>query len=307
MLAFVVRRIGGAVVTFLVATVVMFTLTFALPGDPARVIAGRKASESTLAAIRARYHLDQRLPVQYLHWVGGLLRGDFGESFVSRRAVVSMLRDALPITATLMAVTVLVELVLGVGIGVLVGMRRGGALDRSVVMACTLCIAAPLFVLASLAQYLLGVRWSVLPVAGVDDGLIGYVLPSLVLATSGGAFAVRLMRVEVLEQLHLPHVKTARGKGISEASVTRRHVVRNSMTALVTFFGLEVGALLGGTVVVERVFNLAGVGGVLGRAISQRDNVVILGFTVFVVIVYLALDVMIDVATMLLDPRTRSW
>ena len=137
MLAFVVRRIGGAVVTYLVATVVMFTLTFALPGDPARVIAGRKASESTLAAIRARYHLDQRLPVQYLHWVGGLLRGDFGESFVSRRAVVSMLREALPITATLMAVTVLVELVLGVGIGVLVGMRRGGALDRSVVMACT--------------------------------------------------------------------------------------------------------------------------------------------------------------------------
>jgi len=302
---FVVRRMGGAVVTFLVATVVIFTLTFALPGDPARVIAGRKASEATLAAIRAKYHLDQSLPTQYARWVGRLLRGDLGESIVSRRAVVSILRDALPVTMTLMAATVLIELVLGAGLGVLVGMRRGGALDRAVVVLCVLGIASPLFVLASLAQYLFGVRWGLLPVAGVDDGLIGYVLPSMVLATIGGSFAVRLMRVETLDQLNLPHVRTARSKGISERQLTRNHVARNAMTALVTFFGLEIGALLGGTVVVERVFNLAGVGGVLGRAISQRDNVVIIGFTVFVVVVYLALDVLIDVVTMLLDPRTR--
>jgi len=296
---------GGAVVTFLVATVVIFTLTFALPGDPARVIAGRKASEATLAAIRVKYHLDQSLPTQYARWVGRLLRGDLGESIVSRRAVVSILRDALPVTMTLMAATVLIELVLGAGLGVLVGMRRGGALDRAVVVLCVLGIASPLFVLASLAQYLFGVRWGLLPVAGVDDGLIGYVLPSMVLATIGGSFAVRLMRVETLDQLNLPHVRTARSKGISERQLTRNHVARNAMTALVTFFGLEIGALLGGTVVVERVFNLAGVGGVLGRAISQRDNVVIIGFTVFVVVVYLALDVLIDVVTMLLDPRTR--
>ncbi|MCY7300344.1 MAG: ABC transporter permease, partial [Ilumatobacteraceae bacterium] len=199
----------------------------------------------------------------------------------------------------------LIELVLGAGLGVLVGMRRGGALDRAVVVLCVLGIASPLFVLASLAQYLFGVRWGLLPVAGVDDGLIGYVLPSMVLATIGGSFAVRLMRVETLDQLNLPHVRTARSKGISERQLTRNHVARNAMTALVTFFGLEIGALLGGTVVVERVFNLAGVGGVLGRAISQRDNVVIIGFTVFVVVVYLALDVLIDVVTMLLDPRTR--
>ena len=305
MAVFVVRRMGGAVVTFLVATVVIFTLTFALPGDPARVIAGRKASEATLAAIRVKYHLDQSLPTQYARWVGRLLRGDLGESIVSRRAVVSILRDALPVTMTLMAATVLIELVLGAGLGVLVGMRRGGALDRAVVVLCVLGIASPLFVLASLAQYLFGVRWGLLPVAGVDDGLIGYVLPSMVLATIGGSFAVRLMRVETLDQLNLPHVRTARSKGISERQLTRNHVARNAMTALVTFFGLEIGALLGGTVVVERVFNLAGVGGVLGRAISQRDNVVIIGFTVFVVVVYLALDVLIDVVTMLLDPRTR--
>lgn len=304
MTAFVVRRIGGAVVTFLVATVVMFVLTFGLPGDPARVIAGRKASEATLAAIRSRYHLDAGLPIQYLHWIGDLLRGDFGQSFTSRRPVISMVRDALPVTVTLMLITLFAELALA-GVGVLVGMRRNGALDRSMVVLCTLAIAAPTFVLASLAQYLLGVRWGWLPVAGADDGLVGYVLPALVLATTGGAFALRLMRAEVLEQIHLPHVRTARAKGISEARVTRRHVVRSSLTAMVTFVGLEIGALLGGTVVVERVFNLAGVGGVLARAISQRDNVVILGFTVFVVVIYLVLDVLIDVTTMLLDPRTR--
>ena len=301
-----VRRLGGAVLTFFVATVVVFVVTFGLPGDPARAIAGRKASEQTLAAIRERYHLDDSLPGQYLHWLGRLLRGDLGESYASRRAVTDMLQAALPVSVTLMAVTLLIEIVLGMLVGTIVGMRRNGVLDRVGVVACTVAVAAPLFAVASIAQYLLGVRWGWLPVAGTERGLVSYVLPAAVLSTTGLAFAVRLMRAEVLETAPLPYVRTALAKGIGQAAVTRRHVVRNSLSAMVTFFGLEVGALIGGSIVVERVFNLPGIGNVLARAISQRDNVVVIGFTMFVVVVYLVVDLVADALTLMLDPRLRA-
>ena len=307
MAAWVIRRLGGAIATFLVATVVVFVVTFALPGDPALAVAGgRKVSPSTLEAIRVRYHLDESLPSQYLHWLGRLVRGDLGESYASRRAVGDMLQSALPVTVTLLVATLIIEIVVALVIGTWVGMRRSGPTDRVVVALCTLGIATPIFVVASVGQYLFGVRWGLLPVAGSDDGLVAYVLPALVLAMAGAAFAVRIMRTEVLEQAHLPHVRTATGKGISSGQVTRRHVVRNSLTTIVTFFGLEIGALIGGSIVVERVFNLPGVGNVIARAISQRDNVVVLGFTMFVIAVYLVVDLLIDLFAMLLDPRLRA-
>lgn len=307
MTAWVIRRLGGAVVTFVIATMVVFAVTFALPGDPALAVAGgRKVSPSTLTAIRVRYHLDESLPSQYLHWLGRLVRGDLGESYASRRAVSDMLLSAVPVTVMLLVVTLIIEIVAALVIGTWVGMRRSGPTDRSVVALCTVGIAAPIFVVASIGQYLFGVRWGILPVAGTDDGIVAYVLPALVLAMAGAAFGIRIMRTEVLEQAHLPHVRTAVGKGISSGRVTRRHVVRNSLTTVVTFFGLEVGALIGGSIVVERVFNLPGVGNVIARAISQRDNVVVLGFTMFVIAVYLVIDLLIDLIAMLLDPRLRA-
>ncbi len=306
MFALVVRRLGGAVVTFFAATVVVFTITFALPGDPAKVVAGgRKVTPATLAAIRERYHLDDSLPSQYLHWLGRLLRGDLGESYASRREVTDMLLAALPVSAMLMLVTLVIELVVALLFGTIVGMRRNGVLDRLGVGVTTLAVATPLFVVASVGQYLLGVQLRWLPVAGTEQGIVGYVLPAAALAVTGAAFGVRLVRTEVLDQQHLPHVRTARGKGLREGAVTRRHVLRTSLASVVAFFGLEVGALIGGSVVVERVFNLPGIGNVLARAIGQRDNVVVLGFAMFAIVVYLVVDLVVDVAVMVLDPRVR--
>jgi ABC-type dipeptide/oligopeptide/nickel transport system permease component len=305
-MAFVVRRTAGAAVTCLVASTVVFGVVVALPGDPARTIAGgRRAPEATLAAIRTRYHLDESLASQYLHWLGRLLRGDLGESSASRRPVTEVLADALPVTLTLLLLTLAIEVVAGLVVGTLVAVRQGGRLDRVVLGLCAAGVAAPVFVIASLAQYVLGVRWRVVPVAGTDDGLLGFVLPSLVLAIAGTSFAVQLMRSEVLDQMHLPHVRTAVAKGLSSARTIRRHVVRNSLTAVVTFFGLELGVLMGGTVVVERVFNLPGVGGTMARAISQRDNAVVIGLTLFVIVAYVVVDLLVDLATMWLDPRRR--
>jgi peptide/nickel transport system permease protein/oligopeptide transport system permease protein len=303
----VVRRILGAVATFFVATAVVFVLTFALPGDPARTIAGRKqVPESTLAAIRARYDLDEPLLVQYVGWVGRLLRGDLGESFVQRREVRDVLLDAAPVTLTLVGLAVMIEIVVGLVVGTSAGMRRGRWLDNSVTGLSTLALAAPLFIVASLAQEWFGVRWRLLPVAGVEDGLVSYVLPALTLSLAGAAVAVRLSRAETLEQSSAQHVRVAHGKGLRAGAVTRNHIVRNSLPPFVAFVGLEIGALAGGSVVVGRIYNLPGVGRAVAAAISQRDNALIIGFTMEIVIVYLVIDLVVDVAVMWLDPRIRA-
>ena len=304
MLALIVRRSFGAAATFLAATFVVFMITFALPGDPARAIAGRRqASESTLRAIRERYHLDDPLPVQYVEWLRGLLRGDLGESFVLRRPVTEVMLDALPVTLTLVALTIAIEVVFGLLIGASAASRRGRPFDSGTLVACTLAIAMPVFVLGSIAQDVLGVRVGILPVAGTSAGLQSYLLPAMVLAVPGLAVATRLVRAESLTQLDSAHVRTAHAKGLRRSAVTRRHVVRNASVPFVAFIGLEIGALAAGSIVVERIFNLPGVGRAVADAIRQRDNAVIIGFTMASIAVYLVVDVVCEIVTLRLDPR----
>jgi ABC-type dipeptide/oligopeptide/nickel transport system permease component len=304
MLAVIVRRSFGAAATFLAATFVVFMITFALPGDPARAIAGRRqVSESTLSAIRERYHLDDPLPVQYVEWLRGLLRGDLGESFVLRRPVSDVMLDALPVTLTLLALTIAIEVVFGLLIGASAASRRGRPFDNGALVACTLAIAMPVFVLGSIAQDVLGVRVGILPVAGTSAGLQSYLLPAMVLAVPGLAVATRLVRAESLTQLDSAHVRTAHAKGLRRSAVTRRHVVRNASVPFVAFIGLEIGALAAGSIVVERIFNLPGVGRAVADAIRQRDNAVIIGFTMASIAVYLVVDVVCEIVTLRLDPR----
>jgi ABC-type dipeptide/oligopeptide/nickel transport system permease component len=305
MAGLIVRRSVGAAVTFVVSTVVVFIVAFALPGDPARAVAGRRSSEDTLAAIRSRYHLDEPLPVQYWRWLSDVLHGDLGESYVSRRPVADIMRDALPTTVTLLVLTLAIEVSLGLLIGTVAGGRRGRGFDAAVLVGCTLALAVPAFVVGIIGQDLLGVRWGLLPVSGTSHGLRSYVLPAITLALPGLAVAIRLTRSETLANRTAPHVRTATSKGVGAGRVTRRHVVRNSLGPFVVFLGLEIGVLAGGAVVVERVFNLPGVGRAIALAIGQHDNALILGFTMVLIAVYLVIDLVVDVAAMVLDPRLR--
>lgn len=307
MLAFAVRRTASAVLAFLGATAVVFAVTFALPGDPARLFAGgRRATPATLAGVRAKYGLDDPLPEQYLGWLGRLVRGDLGPSIATRRPVATMMAEALPVTLRLIAVTLLIEVVLGLAWGTWAAARAGRLPDHLLVGASTLAIAAPVFVVASASQYVVGVQWDLLPVAGTGDGLRGYVLPAGSLAISGFALFARLVRTEVGGNAGANHVRTARGKGLPERTVQVHHVLRCGLVPLLAFVGLELGALLGGSVVVERTFDLPGLGGLLAQAVAQRDQNVIVGCTVLFVAVYLVIDVVVDLAGLAVDPRLRS-
>jgi oligopeptide transport system permease protein len=196
-----------------------------------------------------------------------------------------------------------IEISLGLFIGASAAARHGRRLDNSSLALCTLAISAPVFVVASLSQDLFGVDLGILPVAGTSEGLQSYVLPAFVLALPGLAIAIRIVRAESLTRLDSSHVRTARGKGLDESAIMRRHVVHNAMVPFVAFVGLEIGALAGGSIIVERVFNLPGVGRAVADAIGQRDNALIVGFTMAIVAVYLAVDLLADIVTVMLDPR----
>ena len=290
----------------MLATVVVFSAAFALPGDPARVIAGRRqVSADTLRAIRLRYHLDKPLPEQYLRWVGGLLHGDLGQSYASRRPVTDVLLDALPVTVKLVLLTLAIELAISTIVGAVTSGRRGSRLDSGVLTTCVLALSVPTFVVGAVLQDLAGVRWKILPVAGISS-TFSYVLPACTLAVVGYAVGARLLRSQMMAHRNEQHVTTARSKGLSESAITRRHIFRNALVPFVAFIGLEIGALAGGSIVVERIFNLPGVGGAVARAVGQRDNALIIGFTMAVIGTYLVVDLLVDVAALLLDPRLRG-
>lgn len=302
----IVRRLCGAAATFTLATAIVFIAAFGLPGDPARVIAGRRqVPEETLRAIRLRYHLDEPLAEQYLRWLGGLLRGDLGQSYASRRPVTDILLDALPVTVKLVILTLVIELAISATIGALTSGRRGSRLDNGVLATCVLALAVPTFVVGAVLQDLLGVRLKILPVAGISSTL-SYVLPACTLAVAGYAIGTRLMRSQMLANRNEFHVTTARSKGLSESAITRRHIMRNALVPFVAFVGLEIGTLASGSIVVERIFNLPGVGGAVARAVSQRDNALIIGFTMAVIGVYLVIDLLVDLVSLVLDPRLRD-
>jgi len=291
-------------VTFLASTAIVFLLTVALPGDPARAIAGqRRVSEATRAALSARYGLDEPVWRQYLAFVGRLLRGDLGESYAARRPVASILAEALPTTFTLVGLTIVIEVFLALTIGAAVARRSGRHVDHLVLALCVAALSMPLFLVGSLLQRWVGVGLGWLPVAGTDAGLGSYVLPACTLALPGAAIAIRMVRIESIRQLSAAHVQTARSKGLRERTVVRRHVVRNAAVPFISFVGLEVGALAGGAIVVERVFNLPGVGQAIAEAIRQRDNALIIGFTLAIIAVYLLVDMLVDIAAVVANPR----
>lgn len=303
--AFALRRMVATVPAFLAATMVVFAATFALPGDPARALAGgRRATPESIAAVRAAYHLDEPLVTQYLRWLGRLVRGDLGQSLSTRRPVGAMLAESFPVTLRLVALTFAVEAVIGIVWGAAGALRPGGPADRSFVIASALAIAAPAAAVGPVLQLVFGVRLGWLPVAGAD-GWTAYLLPALTLSLSGLAIFGRVARAETALHLGAPHVRTARGKGLSPAVVARRHVVRCGVVPLLAFGGVEIGALVGGTVLVERIFNLPGAGRVLATAISERDVAVIVGGSVVIIAAYLVLDVGVDLAARLVDPRLR--
>ncbi|EFG77472.1 ABC transporter, permease protein [Mycobacterium parascrofulaceum ATCC BAA-614] len=304
--SYIARRIAVMVPVFLGATLLIYGMVFLLPGDPVAAMAGdRPLTPEVAAQLRARYHLDDPFVVQYLRYLGGVLHGDLGRSY-SGLPVSDVLAHAFPVTLRLALIALAVEAVLGIGFGVIAGLRTGGLFDAGVLIAGLVIIAVPIFVLGFLAQFVFGVRLGIAPVTVGERSTFGrLLLPGIVLGSVSFAYVVRLTRSAVAANAHADHVRTATAKGLSRPRVVMVHILRNSLIPVVTFLGADLGALMGGAIVTEGIFNIHGVGGVLYQAVTRQEAPTVVSIVTVLVLVYLVTNLAVDLLYAALDPRIR--
>jgi oligopeptide transport system permease protein len=309
------RRLLQLIPVLFGSTLLIFAMVYLIPGDPVRALFGeRQVSEQTLESLRDRYNLDDPFLVQYGKYMGvvpdeedglsGVLQGDFGEDFRGRE-VWEIMKQRFPVTIRLALIAIIVQSVVGIMAGVLAGIRRNSFMDNLVLVSTTLIVAVPLFVMEFGAQLGFGLQLGWFPIAGVNEGWISYVLPSIMLAIISLAYVARLTRTSIVENIRSDYVRTARAKGMSGQRVVGRHVLRNSLIPVITFIGVDFGALLGGAIVTETIFNIPGVGRAVFEGVTQREGAVVVGIITVLVIIFLLANLLVDLIYGVLDPRIR--
>ncbi len=302
---YLIRRLLQFIPVFFGATLLIFIMVWAIPGDPIAALAGdRVLPDTVVEQIRDRYHLDDPLIVQYGKYMGGVFQGDFGDDFRGR-PVTDLLAQRLPITVRLALLAFGFEVVLGIIAGILAGVRKGGFVDNLVLVSTLVVIAIPIFVLGFLAQLVMGVRLGWFPVSGVQQGLYSYVLPAIVLGSVSLAYIARLTRTSLIENLRADYVRTATAKGLSRRRVVGIHTFRNSMIPVVTFLAIDLGSLMGGAIITETIFNIPGLGRAVFEGVQRQEGTVVVGIVTFLVVVYMVANLLVDVLYAVLDPRIR--
>jgi peptide/nickel transport system permease protein len=312
MALFILRRLGAAAIVLFLGSVLVFLGVRALPGDPARVLGGQEASPSAIAAIRHDYGFDRPLPVQYARWAGKALQGDFGRSTQDLLPVGHILVQRLPVTIELSVLAMIVAVGVGVTAGIVAATRRGRLADYVATGFGLIGLSVPHFWLGILGILLFSVQLHWLPASGYvpftgDPGgnLERMLLPALVLGTGFAAVLMRQTRSAMLESLSADYVRTARSKGLPERSVVGVHALRNSLTTVVTVLGLQLGALISGAVVTEQIFVIPGFGKLTVDAVVTRNYPVIQAVVLVTVAGYIAVNLLVDIAYALLNPRVR--
>lgn len=306
MITFTLRRFLQLIPVFLGATLLVYFLVFATPGDPIQALSGGKPmSPAVESALRAQYNLDKPFWLQYALYLKSLVTFDLGTTF-SGQEVRDVLARAFPVTARLAVMALAIESVFGIIFGVVAGMRKGKIFDSTVLIASLIVIAVPTFVLGFVLQYVVGVQlqWAKPTVSGGArwDELI---LPAVVLGLVSFAYVLRLTRTSIIENKQADYVRTATAKGLSRNRVITVHILRNSLIPVVTYLGADLGALMGGAIVTEGIFNVPGVGHLLYQAIQKGETPTVVAVVGVLVIVFVLANLIVDLLYALLDPRIR--
>ena len=309
---YLLGRLWQSLVTLLLATIVVFLGVRALPGDPALALAGENRDAESLRAIREQYGLDDSLIVQFWQFVSHALRGDLGVSIRTGESVVSMLKSALPVTMELSALAILVASVLGVGAGMVAAVRRGRPAEWAANALALLGLSVPNFWLGLMAILYLSVALGLFPASGFVPfftdpiaNLHHLVLPALILGTGLAAVIMRQTRSSMLDALSADYIRTAEAKGLPSSAVIGRHALRNSLIVVITIVGLQLGALISGAVVTERIFALPGFGKLTVDAVFQRDYPVIQAVVLVTATAYIMINLLVDLLYSVIDPRIR--
>lgn len=307
---FVLRRPAQLIPVLLGISAVTFVLLQKLPGDPARAALGVRASEEAVRLMRERYHLDQPLPAQYLHYMADLLRGDLGESIAFRRPVAELIADRLPPTLFLLVYGLFLSIALTLSLSIAAARRRGALADRAIRLLCVAGVGLPPYFIGLLLIAGLSLRLKLFPVSGYGPSLVENLwhlfLPALTLTITIAPALTRTLRATLLAQADADHAIAARAKGLPEDAVFYRHVLRGALPPALNLLGVVVAGLLGGAVLIESVFNIPGLGSLLVRSVLARDHFVVQGVTLLLAVLVVLTNLVFDMITALVDPRVKQ-
>ncbi len=312
-LTFIAQRLAQLVPTLFFVSLIIFSLQQLLPGDPALVMAGEERDPAVIEQIRRQYRLDQPLPVQYVYWVKGVLSGDLGESMRIKEKVLDLIVEKLPVTIQLASMAIVIALVIGIGAGILSAVKKDTLWDYGANAFALWGISTPNFWLGIMLIFLFSVKLGWLPASGyvrlTDDwraSLASTIMPAFVLGNAIAAILMRHTRSAMLQVMESDYVRTARAKGLLERTVIFKHAMRNALTPVITLGALEFGTLLSGAVLTEQIFTIPGFGKMIVDAVFNRDYAVVQGVVLVTATTYIVLNLLADIAYMLVNPRLRS-
>jgi ABC-type dipeptide/oligopeptide/nickel transport system permease component len=306
MLYFILRRILQLIPVVIGVTLILFLLFYIIPEDPARLILQKGASPEALANLRAKLGIDKPLYVQYWRYIKNLFSGDLGTSYRYQRSVNSILAEHYPYSIKLALAAIIIEIILGVFTGIISAVKKYSFWDMLATISTTLLVCVPVYWLGMVMQVIFGLKLGLLPMSGYGDGSIRYyILPALALASVSTAYVARMMRSTMLESLSNDYIVTAYAKGLSQFKVIGKHALKNALIPVVTLIGLDLGSIMGGAILTETVFNWPGVGRTVYLAILQRDAPVVIGGTIVLVMIFVIMNLLVDILYAWLDPRIR--
>ena len=313
MLEFLVKRLATIVPTLVFVSMLIFGLQQLLPGDPAMILAGEEQDPAVVAYLHAKLHLDEPLPVRYAYWMGGVLRGDLGESVRNQQPVLKLILQKLPVTIELALLAMTVALVIGIPAGIVSAVARGSAWDYAANGFALWGLSTPNFWLGILMILIFSVQLGWFPASGyvspfedLRANLAAMVMPAFVLGNAIAAVLMRHTRSAMLQVLSADYVRTARAKGLSERVVVLKHSLRNALTPIITLGALELGTLLSGAVLTEQVFTIPGFGKLIVDSVFNRDYAVVQGVVLVTATAYIGLNLLADLAYFAVNPRLRN-
>ncbi len=304
MIGYIARRLGQAVFILIGISLVTYVLVYLIPADPVRQIAGRSATPETVESIRRQLGLDLPLWQQYLRYLGDLLQGDLGRSYIQKTEVATLIASRLPATLELMAGAILLELLIGLSAGIYAASRRGRPADRAIMVASFAAVSAPQFVVGILLLYVFAVQLGWFPIGGYGT-LWHLVLPALTLGLLGGGWYARMMRSAMIEVLRQDYIVTARAKGAGRFRILFVHALRNAALPVVAMVGLDIGIFMSGAVVVESVYGWPGIGQLAWQAIQRVDIPIIVGVTIVAAVAIVLGNLLADLVAPFIDPRIK--
>ena len=312
MLEFLLKRLATIVPTLVFVSMLIFGLQQLLPGDPAVVLAGEDRDPTVVAYLREKMHLDDPLPVRYLYWIKGVLQGDLGESQRMQKPVLELILEKLPVTLELAAIAIVIALTIGIPAGIVSAVKRNTAWDYGANAVALWGLSTPNFWLGIMMILLFSVTLGWLPASGfvspfedLKANLAALIMPAFVLGNAIAAVLMRHTRSAMLQVLSSDYVRTARAKGLSERSVILKHALRNALIPVITLGALELGTLLSGAVLTEQVFTIPGFGKLIVDAVFNRDYAVVQGVVLFTATAYIVLNLLADIAYVVVNPQIR--